>query len=74
MIESGFTNIAGQSQIYLRQKSLLARYLPFSAATLWRKVQKGEFPSPIKLSPGITAWREKDVSDWIRAQEVKCDH
>ena len=55
---------------FLRQADLLASVVPFSAATLWRKVKKGTFPRPIKLSEGVTAWSQHDVKHWIeeRAQ------
>lgn len=39
--------------------------LPMSAATIWRKVKSSEFPRPIKLSTGITAWDAADVEDWL---------
>ncbi len=39
--------------------------LPFSHATLWRLVKNGEFPAPVKLSPGVTAWRVEDVRRWM---------
>jgi predicted DNA-binding transcriptional regulator AlpA len=42
--------------------------LPFSGATLWRKVNAGEFPRPIKLSERVTAWRVEDVREWIQAR------
>lgn len=42
--------------------------VPFSATTLWRKVKRGEFPAPLKLSAGITAWRVQDVRAWMDAQ------
>lgn len=51
---------------YTRQKKLL-QFIPFSHATLWRKVKAGEFPAPLKLSAGITAWRVEDVHAWIAA-------
>ena len=35
--------------------------LPFSGATLWRKVAAGTFPKPFKLSQRVTAWRVADV-------------
>lgn len=44
--------------------------LPFSPATLWRKVKAGEFPAPLKLGAAITAWRVGDVRAWINACEV----
>jgi predicted DNA-binding transcriptional regulator AlpA len=42
--------------------------LPFSPGTLWRKVRNGQFPQPVKLSPGMTAWRVADVRRWIESQ------
>jgi len=41
------------------QKTTLAK------STIWLKVSKGEFPKPIKLSPGITTWKEADIDAWI---------
>ena len=42
--------------------------LPFSAATLWRKVKAGTFPRPIKLSERVTAFKLHDVRAWLKAQ------
>ena len=39
--------------------------LPFSPATLWRKVKAGEFPAPLKLGTAITAWKVSDVRKWL---------
>lgn len=44
-----------------------AAILPFSSATLWRKVKTKNFPSPIKLSERITAWRVEDVRAWMES-------
>ncbi|HQR76486.1 MAG TPA: AlpA family phage regulatory protein [Burkholderiaceae bacterium] len=49
---------------FVRQR-LLLRFVPFSKSTLWRRVKAGEFPAPIRLSVGITAWRAEDVRLWI---------
>jgi predicted DNA-binding transcriptional regulator AlpA len=49
---------------FVRQK-LLLRFVPFSKSTLWRRVNGGLFPAPIRLSAGITAWRVEDVRRWI---------
>lgn len=37
---------------YIRARQLLQQYVPFSAATLRRKVAAGEFPQPVKQSRG----------------------
>lgn len=42
--------------------------LPWSSATLWRKVKAGEFPAPVKLSPGVTAWDLSAVMEWIESR------
>lgn len=31
--------------------------VPFSRSTLWRKCRTGEFPTPLKVSSQVTAWR-----------------
>lgn len=42
--------------------------LPFSGATLWRKVKAGTFPKPIKLGAKITAFRVGEVRAWLNSQ------
>ncbi len=39
--------------------------IPFSPSTLWRKCRNGDFPSPIKVSPQVTAWRAGCVRSWL---------
>jgi len=41
--------------------------LPFSAATLWRKVGAGTFPKPIKLSTRVSAWRVAEVRAFLQS-------
>jgi len=43
--------------------------LPFSAPTLWRMVNAGTFPKPIKLSERVTAWNVGAVRAWLLALE-----
>jgi prophage regulatory protein len=45
--------------------------VPFSPATLWRKVRAGEFPAPVKLSERVTAWNVGDVRRWLAVQAAK---
>lgn len=52
---------------FVRQR-LLLRFVPFSKSTLWRRVKAGEFPAPVRLSAGVTAWRAEDVRRWITAR------
>jgi len=51
----------------MRQSQVLT-FVPVSKATLWRRVKAGTFPAPVKLSPGVTAWRAEDLRAWIAVQ------
>ncbi len=53
---------------YVRQAQLIPDIIPFSSATLWREVQAGSFPAPVKLSRRVTAWRVEDVREWMRSR------
>lgn len=53
---------------FIRQADLVPGMVPFSAATLWRKVKSGEFPAPVKLSARVTAWRLEDVYAWMQSR------
>jgi prophage regulatory protein len=53
---------------FVRQR-LLLRFVPFSKSTLWRRVKAGDFPSPVRLSAGVTAWRAEDVHRWIAGRD-----
>lgn len=54
---------------YLRQSQLIPSILPFSGTTLWRKVAAGTFPSPVKLSPRVTAWPVDAIREYLADPE-----
>ena len=43
--------------------------IPVSRTTWWNGVKSGKFPAPVKLGPGITAWRVEDIREYIKNQE-----
>ena len=49
---------------YLRERQVL-NIIPINRSTLWRWVKDGSFPSPIKLSAGVTVWNCNQVYAWI---------
>lgn len=66
------TNVTLPQTGYVRQAQLIGNkgkgiigMIPFSPATLWRKVSSGDFPAPVKLSAGITAWKVEDIRAWM---------
>ncbi|MDD5366461.1 MAG: AlpA family phage regulatory protein [Gallionellaceae bacterium] len=52
----------------MRQQEVLT-LVPFSAATLWRRVRAGTFVKPVKLGPRITAWNRGAVLAWLDQQQ-----
>lgn len=40
-----------------------------SLTTLWRMRQRGEFPEPVRLSPGRCGWRRTDIEAWLTERE-----
>ena len=53
---------------FIRQSELIPNLIPFSPATLWRKVKDGTFPAPVKLSERVTAWRVEDIRAWMQSR------
>jgi len=63
--------MAAQSPRLESLKSVQSR-VPFSRSTIYAKIKKGDFPSPIRISEGRVAWNSQEVDDWIsdRVQEA----
>jgi predicted DNA-binding transcriptional regulator AlpA len=57
---------------FMRQPQVL-EVVPFSSATMWRKIKKNEFVTPIRLSERVTAFRVGDVRAWLKAQTDACE-
>lgn len=51
---------------FVRQPVVL-KVFGISKTTLWRRIQEGNFPRPVKLSPKTSAWRVKDIRAVIRS-------
>jgi prophage regulatory protein len=50
----------------VRQRTGLSR------STIWRMERRGAFPRRIKVSLNVVAWREDEVSEWIRSKLERC--
>ena len=49
----------------LRQVEVTAR-TGMSRSTMYAKIERGDFPEPLRLGSRFSRWREGDVDDWIR--------
>mgnify|MGYP006295087811 CR=1 FL=1 len=50
-------------QLYLSDRQVGARY-GVHRTSIWRWFRDGNFPRPIKLSPGCTKWLLSDIVKW----------
>ncbi len=42
-----------------------------SRVTIWRKVNAGEFPTPVDTGLGRKAWRESDIINWLDSKSIQ---
>ena len=59
---------------FLREKQILGDkaanippIIPVSRSSWWAGVKSGKYPSPVKLSEGITAWHVDDIRKLIES-------
>jgi len=53
---------------FVRKKGVIEEWFPASPATLYRRIREGQFPAPVRIGPGVSAWRVADLEAWATAQ------
>lgn len=51
--------------LLLQNVRSVSDYTGLSKSTIYREMNRGAFPKPLKLSPNRVAWRRDEVQDWI---------
>ena len=46
----------------------VAALIGLSVVSIWRLRRRGDFPAPVKLSPGRVAFLESDITAWLEAR------
>lgn len=63
------------TEIVFSRRTLRVRYVAektgLAESSIWRLVQQNQFPAPLKLSPGCTAWYEHEIDEWLDAKREK---
>lgn len=67
MIKSDFDNLADSAFVRLADLLDKPALICVSRPTLWRMVKRAEFPHPVKLTAGVTAWRVGEIRDWMES-------
>lgn len=53
----------------LRLPAVIKR-VGMSRSSVYRKIQEGSFPAPIKISERLNGWPESAIDDWI-AEKIR---
>lgn len=60
------TNKLIKKLAFLRLPDVISR-TGLSRSTIYKKIQEGEFPAPIKLGPRASAWIEGEIEEFLQA-------
>ena len=41
-----------------------------SRSSIYRLMQKDEFPRPVKVGPAAVRWRQSDIVDWLESRPI----
>ena len=41
-----------------------------SRSTIYKWIDEGSFPKPVKLGPRAVGWREADINDWLETRDT----
>ena len=52
----------------LISKKQVSEMTSLSATTIWRQIRAGKFPAGIKISDNRIAWRESDLTNWLKSK------
>jgi prophage regulatory protein len=61
------------SQAKLVRRPEVLKRVPFSNATLHRKVTEGTFPAPVKIGARAVAWLAEEIDVWERKNIAERD-
>ena len=56
------------SEPLIRMSDMKAHGVPFSRATIYRLINAGEFPPPVKLGKNTSAWLFSEIDAWLKTR------
>jgi prophage regulatory protein len=57
-------------QLQLLKIRDVTRLTSLHRATIYRAIERGEFPKQVRISRSRVAWRAAEISDWINRQQA----
>ena len=56
-----------QSKKFLRLPSVIEK-IGLSRSQIYKLIQRGDFPEPVKIGPKVSVWIEEKLEVWMDAQ------
>ncbi len=57
--------MAASSIDFILRPRAVAETLGVSRNTIWRMVQRGDLPHPLKISTGVVGWRRSEIDAFL---------
>ena len=54
----------------LLRRREVERLTSMSRSSIYRLMQEGEFPRPVRVGPSAVRWKLSDISAWIESRPV----
>ena len=51
----------------LLRRSQVEEIAGLSRSSIYRRMQKGEFPRPVKIGSAAVRWKERDIVAWLES-------
>lgn len=58
----------GKTMKRFYRRSTLEEMLGISRSTIYRLMEDGDFPRPIRLGRRAVGWKSEDIDDWLLGQ------
>lgn len=59
-----------RSRKFLRLPSVIEK-VGLSRSQIYKLIQAGSFPEPVKIGPKISVWLEENLEEWMDAQVLQ---
>ena len=54
----------------LLRRREVERITGMSRSSIYRLMQEGEFPRPVRVGPAAVRWKTSNITDWIESRPV----
>lgn len=56
------------TQVHILRRREVEQAVALSRSTIYRLMDKGDFPKPVKLTAHAVGWRASDIFQWLESR------